>query len=145
MAEVLFYHLERSTLAEVLPDLLERTLDRGWRALVKTGSAESAEALDALLWTYRDDSFLPHAAGGKDARQPIWITSEETDEGRDVLFLVSGGAVPPESFASYTRTVVMFDEGGAPDARTTWKAVKAAGYDATYWRQNGAGKWEKAA
>ena len=33
--EIWFYHLERSTLDQVLPGLLEKTLQRGWRALVR--------------------------------------------------------------------------------------------------------------
>ena len=34
--EIWFYHLERSTLDQVLPTLLEKTLERGWRALIKS-------------------------------------------------------------------------------------------------------------
>ena len=60
--EVWFYHLERQGLDQVLPTLLERTLQKGWRALVRANSAERVEHLDGWLWSYRDDSFLPHAA-----------------------------------------------------------------------------------
>ena len=44
--EVLFYHLEHQPLERVLPMLLERTMERGWRAVVQVGSAERLEALD---------------------------------------------------------------------------------------------------
>lgn len=145
MAEVLFYHLERATVEQVLPGLLDRTLARGWRAVVKAGTEEAAEAVDAHLWTYTDDSFLPH--GRSDAeQQPIFVMAEgDIPKGFDVLFLVAGGAVPAQHFADYARTVVMFGEAEAGPARELWKAVKAEGYDATYWRQSPAGKWEKAA
>ena len=62
MTEILFYHLERQALDAVLPALLERTLERGWRAVVQSGSAERVTALDQLLWTYRADSFLAHGS-----------------------------------------------------------------------------------
>ena len=61
MTEVLFYHLQDMSLENVLPPLLEKSLERGWRVVVQSTSEERADALDAHLWTYRDDSFLPHA------------------------------------------------------------------------------------
>ena len=42
--EALFYHLERHPLEVVLPQLLLRTLERGWRAVVQAGSEERLEA-----------------------------------------------------------------------------------------------------
>src|SRR5215469_18309290 len=96
MTDVLFYHLERQSLDEILPSLVERTLARGWRALIRAESSDRAQALDNLLWTFNEESFLPHAqATGEDAaRQPVLITAEEGNPNRaDVLFLV-GGAMP---------------------------------------------------
>jgi DNA polymerase III chi subunit, HolC len=60
MTEVLFYHLEHQSLERTLPALVERTLERNWRAVIQVGSEERVEALDTLLWTYREESFLPH-------------------------------------------------------------------------------------
>ena len=76
MTEVLFYHLHRQPLERVLPTLLERSLERGWRVVVQAASEERVEALDAHLWTYRDDSFLPHGTAREaEAReQPILLT-----------------------------------------------------------------------
>ena len=45
MTEVLFYHLEHQPLERVLPSLVEKTLERGWRAVVQAGSEERVEAL----------------------------------------------------------------------------------------------------
>ena len=96
MTEALFYHLERRTLEDVLPGLVERTLERGWRAMIRTDSAERAEAIDNLLWTYDEASFLPHAQAGDgdSARQKVLITVEDANlNSANVLFLV-GGATP---------------------------------------------------
>src|SRR4051812_30324096 len=75
MTEVLFYHLQNMSLEAVLPPLLEKSLERGWRVIVQATSEERAEALDAHLWTYRDDSFLPHATwrAGDAQEQPVLI------------------------------------------------------------------------
>jgi DNA polymerase-3 subunit chi len=48
VTEIFFYHLERQPLEKVLPRLIERSLDRGWRVVVRTDSGERTEALSAL-------------------------------------------------------------------------------------------------
>jgi DNA polymerase-3 subunit chi len=149
VAEVLFDHLEHAPLDRVLPGLLERTLDRGWRAVVQVGSPERLEALDATLWTYREDSFLPHGRSGEGhaAEHPIYLTTgEETPNGAGVRFLVDGAEMT--TFDGFERIVVLFDgaDGEALQrARAQWKAVKAAGLAATYWQQTEDGRWEKKA
>ncbi len=76
MAEVLFYQLTATPLEASLPELLERSLARGWRVVLRCGSEAGLAALDAMLWTYRDDAFLPHgtAATGHAALQPVYLT-----------------------------------------------------------------------
>ncbi|MGE0023252.1 MAG: DNA polymerase III subunit chi [Hyphomicrobium sp.] len=146
-AEVLFYHLERAPLERVLPSLLERTLERGWRAVVQSGSSERLEALDLTLWTYSDESFLPHGAArdGDAARQPVYLTTgDETPNGAGVRFLVDGAEMT--EFSGFVRIVCIFD-GRDPEAtgkaRTQWQAAKTAGCTVTYWRQSDTGRWEK--
>jgi DNA polymerase-3 subunit chi len=147
--EVLFYHLERQPLERVLPNLLERTLARGWRAVVQAGTMERLEAVDAHLWTYADDSFLPHgtAKDGAMERQPIALTvGPENPNGAGVRFLLDGADI--ESFAGYVRIVVIFDgrdEDALSLARGQWQKVRAQGAKATYWRQSDAGRWEQKA
>lgn len=147
--EVLFYHLERQPLERVLPSLLERTLERGWRAVVQSGSTERLEALDLTLWTYSDESFLPHgtARDGDPARQPIYLTvGDETPNGAGVRFLVDGAEA--SGFQGFTRIVFLFDGRDADErakARAQWQAARAAGCAVTYWRQSDSGRWEKQA
>ena len=147
--EVLFYHLQRQPLEQVLPKLLEVTLSRGWRAVVRTGSDDRTEFLNGHLWTYRDDGFLPHgsSADGEAEDQPIYLTSGQDNPNKaNVLFLVGGSAV--EAVEGYDRTVLMFDGGddqAVQTARDNWKTVKQTGYDCTYWQQAPEGRWEKKA
>lgn len=152
MTEVLFYHLERRSLEEVLPGLVERTLERKWRALIRCESADRAAALDNLLWTYDESSFLPHAQAGDGdpKRQPVLLTVENDNANNaNVLFLV-GGAEPPDWNSAdpqaFSRVVLLFD-GRDPEAlafaRKAWSSAKAAQHDVTYWKQSSGGKWEK--
>lgn len=147
--EVLFYHLERVPLERVLPSLLEKTLERGWRAVVQSGSPERLEALDLALWTYSEGSFLPHGTrkDGFAGEQPIYLTTgDETPNGARVRFLVDGATAA--ELSGLVRAIFLFDGNDAEataGAREQWKAVKAQGLAATYWRQSGDGRWQKMA
>ena len=147
MTEVLFYHLERASLDGVLPGLLEKTLERGWRAVVRAGTRERVEALDGHLWTYRDETFLPHGAGGEGERQPVWLTDgEDAPNDPHILFLVDGAEADPGSLDGLERCVMIFDGNDADAvtrARGFWKAAAAQGCETTYWRQSERGRWEK--
>jgi DNA polymerase III subunit chi len=149
VTEVLFYHLERQPLDRVLPSLLEKTLERGWKAVVRSGSEQRLEALDLVLWTYREESFLPHGTkkDGHADLQPIYLTTgEEVPNDAGVLFLVDGADT--SKFDGFVRIVHMLDgqdNEALALARQQWKAAKAAGCSVTYWQQNRQGRWEKKA
>jgi DNA polymerase-3 subunit chi len=147
--EVLFYHLERTPLERVLPGLLEKTLERGWRAVVQAGSQERVEALDTALWTYRDDSFLPHGtlSDGPPEEQPILLTTgPETLNGATIRFFVDGSDA--DDLSPYERAIYLFDgrdEAAVANARNQWTEAKEAGHEVTYWQQTEQGKWEQKA
>ena len=150
MAETLFYHLERRSLEDILPGLVEKSLQRGWRAAIKTDSSERSDALDTLLWTYDDQSFLPHAqlGDGEASGQPVLITVEEGNPNSAQIFFYVGGALPADwnALGDLARVVLLFD--GRDDqalavARAAWKDAKAAGHDVTYWKETSGGKFEK--
>ena len=147
--DVWFYHLERTSLDQALPELLEKTLARGWRALVRGASRERVEHLDGWLWSYRDDSFLPHGIDSEPLaeRQPILITSGmEAANGANALFLIDGAE--PGDVSGYERCVLLFDgrdEAAVATARGRWSAFKAQGATVSYWRQGETGGWRKEA
>ncbi len=147
MSEVLFYHLDRQPLDRVLPGLLEKCIERGWRSVVQFGSEERLEAIDAHLWTFRDDGFLPHgtAKDGHAALQPVWLTAGDDNPNEATVRFVADGADLPDP-AGYQRVVMLFDgnDNDAVDrARAAWKDVKAAGHETTYWQQADGGRWER--
>jgi DNA polymerase-3 subunit chi len=154
MTEVLFYHLERASLEDVLPGLLEKTRERGWKALVRAGSDERTAALDAHLWSYRDESFLPHGRDREQhaAEQPILLTTGAGNPNEaDVFFYVDGTSA--EDWASpqvkEAKRIVLIFDGRDPvaleAAREQWKQAKGVGHEVTYWQQAASGKWEKRA
>ena len=148
MTEILFYHLHRQSLDRVLPALLEKSLERGWRVAVQAGSDERIEALDALLWTYRDDAFLPHGTyrDREAAAQPILLTLDDDNANTaSVRFLLDGAPTPADA-TTYRRIVVLFD-GDDPEAaagaRERWEEAKARGFEPTYWQLDAQGRWNR--
>lgn len=144
-----FYHLERSGLDDVLPDLLEKTRSKGWTALVQVPSEPVLDHLDNWLWIYRDEAFLPHGRADRpDAeRQPIVLTIDRDDPiSADVIFSV--GCVPLPKLDKAIRCITLFtdrDEEARSAARLRWKDLKAQNADMSYWRQDANGKWGKQA
>lgn len=145
MAELWFYHLEKSELERALPPLLEKSLQRGWRALVRAGSEARLEALDQAIWTFRDDSFVPHAREGDPMRQPVWLTTEADNPNQaQALFIIDNAE--PGDISGFERACLLFDgndQSALEMARSRWKQAKDAGIMASYWKESAAGRWEK--
>jgi DNA polymerase-3 subunit chi len=149
VAEVLFYHLDRQPLERVLPQLISKTLERGWRAVVQAGSEERVEAISMALWVTGEETFLPHgtARDGNADLQPVWVThTDETPNRATVRFLVDRAR--PGDISGFHRLVYLFDGKDAEalaEARSAWKASQAAGHAVTYWREDAQGRWQKQA
>ncbi|MBV8840783.1 MAG: DNA polymerase III subunit chi [Alphaproteobacteria bacterium] len=150
MTEMLFYHLQRQPLERVLPPLIEKSIERGWRVVVETANEERVDALDAHLWTYRDDAFLAHGTyrDNEAALQPVLLTVHgDNPNGANIRFLIDGADVPADA-ASYQRVVLMFDgedDEAVAAARTRWTEAKQQGFAVTYWQCDENGRWEKKA
>jgi DNA polymerase-3 subunit chi len=153
MSEILFYHMTERTLEQILPGLLEKSRSRGWKVVVQLGSQERVEAVDAHLWSYRDESFLAHGfiRDGTEHLQPIWLTAEDDNPNDAKIRFLNGGAQLDDPSA-YDRIVYMFDghdNEAVEHARSRWKFHKEASgadeHQQTYWQQNPNGGWEKKA
>jgi len=150
MAEILFFHLQSRPLESVLPTILERALARGQKVVVEVSSPERLAAVDDHLWTYSDESFLPHvtAAEPDAAANPIVLTTQAHNPNGAVVRICADGVRIPDAMQDYERVVLIFD-GDDPEAlaaaREDWKKAKASGAAASYWQLDEAGRWEKKA
>jgi DNA polymerase-3 subunit chi len=126
--------------------MLERSLARRWRVILRCGSEAGMAGLDAMLWTYADAAFLPHgtAASGHAALQPVYLTvGDENPNGANVLMLVDGARATLPEMAAFERTCLIFDghdERAVETARADWRSVTAAALPAKYWAQE-KGRW----
>lgn len=150
MVEHWFYHLEQSALEQVLPDILEKTYAKKWRALIKVGpllgeAQSELKRLDDFLWSYKKDSFLPHGRGDEPMadKQPILLSPDaQNPDGADVVILIGGAEM--QDVTSATRCITILnghDDQDKAVARTRWKQAKDEGLTVAYWKQDDYGKW----
>jgi DNA polymerase-3 subunit chi len=147
MGEVFFYHLTRRPLEAVLPDLLIRSLGRGWSVLVRGGDAGRLDWLDQKLWLGPEEEFLAHgrAGGPHDALQPVLLTTAgDNPNAAACLMSVDGAEVAAAEVKALDRVCILFD-GNDPAAlsraRGQWKDLTDAGCAAQYWSED-SGRWE---
>lgn len=148
MTDYWFYHLEASTLEGALPNLLEKTLEKGWRALIKLPKAR-LEELDNFLWTYRDEAFLPHGREDEPQAdlQPILLSSDtQSAKGFDAVFLIEGEHIADMDGVS--RAIIMINGRSDEDVkreRGRWTDLKDKGATLSYYQQDDHGRWTKKA
>lgn len=149
MTRVDFYHLKKSSLDQILPKLCEKAYVSGQRVKVLLGVPERVDFINSLLWTYADESFLPHGSkkDGFAADQPIFISAEELNEnGASLLVLVDGALLPTDKLLQYERVLNIFDgndDDAVQKARQYWKDIKSMGVELHYWQQTVSGNFEQ--
>lgn len=149
MTEVSFYHLQKSRLEDALPRLLEKTLGAGKRAVVLVGSEPRAEQLSNQLWSYQQDSWLPHgtAKDGRPEDQPVWLTAVDENPNHAAFLFLTDGATS-DKIGDYERCFELFDGNDGAQvaaARERWKSYKDAGLPLKYLQQAENGRWEEKA
>ena len=149
-ADWYFYHLERTTLEQAAGALLEKCLEHKKRVLAISARPERRAALDEALWTYNDNSFLPHgraeAEGLEAARQPVLITEKSDNQNAASFCLLMDGMEIGDG-AGFERCMVMFDGGDLATrdvARKQFKSAKDRGATVRYFQQTPNGGWKEA-
>jgi len=86
--------------------LVEKAWQQGNRIYIHTGSLTAAQHIDMLLWTYKEESFLPHSISSTD---PICIGyTEEVADNMDVLINLS--EIVPAFINKFKRIVEIVDD-----------------------------------
>lgn len=144
--EVRFYHLQKVTLAQALPRLLEKIYAKGMKTKVLMQDAEDIKTMDQSLWTYSTSVFLPHGSAPDSfaQEQPIWLTTGN-DNPNDAEVLVVCRGADPGADPRFKIICFIFD-GTDPDnlaqARARWLDYQQKDYNLSYWQQNDKGAWE---
>ncbi len=134
MTRIDFYQIENDESSALFAcRLIEKVYRLGHEIYVHMNDETSAASIDDLLWTFREDRFIPHACIETGEEAPILIghNTEPTDH-HDVLVNLSGAI--PDFFSRFERVaeVVPFDENSREAARRNYKFYKDRGYPLQY-------------
>jgi DNA polymerase-3 subunit chi len=149
MTRVDFYHLQTTSLDQVLPKLCEKAYQTGMHIHLFLGTEERIDFINSLLWTYAEESFLPHGChkDGFSEDQPIYISADkENKNSAKLLILADGAQIDIEDINQYNRVLNVFDgndETSLNKARSYWNAIQQMGGELHYWQQNIQGVFEQ--
>lgn len=137
MTEVFFYILEDDATdasARFACRLTEKAHAAGHRIFLHVAGDAQAEELDALLWVFRQGSFVPHATvaalAADDHRTPVVIGSGEPPPGFDDVLINLGGDVST-FFSRFARHNEVIAPTALSSARSLYRFYKDRGYDLT--------------
>ena len=117
MTEVDFYVLaadSRQNRYQLACRLSAEARESGRRVVIHTTSEEDARHMDRLLWTYQDQSFLPHGRIGRCSAEdnPILIGNGELAEAEHQL-LINLDPEVPTFFSRFERLAECIDGDSA--------------------------------
>ncbi len=113
--------------------LIEKVYRKGYKVYIHTMSEAQSAELDDLLWSFRDDRFIPHALESTADDAPIKIGHNvEPDEHQEVLINLSREV--PDFFSRFDRVaeIVSLGEEGRHSARQNYRFYRDRGYSLQY-------------
>lgn len=128
-----YLHKSETTIAclEVACRLLEKAYEAQHQVYVLCTDKKAAEHLDEYLWTYREDSFVPHHLIGEGPVNPSpiqlgWSTSPNHQ--RDILMLL--GTDLPEDYTRFKRVLIVINPEpiAREAARLLYRQLRAQGF-----------------
>nr|VFK15562.1 MAG: DNA polymerase III, chi subunit [Candidatus Kentron sp. LFY] len=133
-----FYVLRTSGISDI-PRMACRIIEKAWksghRIFVHTGTRFTVHQMDDLLWTFRAESFVPHAMDAEhssndssDHRHTVVIGSGAEPQGTLDVMINLGDTVPP--FFHRCNRVVEIVSGNAADrsaARERYRLYRGKG------------------
>jgi DNA polymerase-3 subunit chi len=112
-------------------ELAKKACAAGQPLLVLADSAAQADALDALLWDFDPDAYVPHQVAGideDDDEAPVLIAAPGSDPPLRPLVLNLRAAAVPAGFERVLE-VVPADESARGPLRERWKQYAARGVE----------------
>lgn len=147
--DIKFYHLTRQPLEVALPMLVGKAWEQRIPTVIRASDEARVRSLDTLLWTYDDESFLPHGTARSPTPEalPVYLTAgSEVPNGATLLMLVDNRL--DEDVGRFAKCHYLFDgrdDARVAQARQHWTALKAEGHTLSYWQQNDEGRWQQKA
>jgi len=120
-----------------------RLAEKAWRSghavWVHTESRAAARAVDEALWTFRDDSFVPHAVAGPDAYDTPIVIGDGRAPATAPEVLINLGATVPDFAGSCGRIaeIVGADQSSREAGRARFRIYRDLGCEPAHHRIEG--------
>ena len=130
MTRIDFYQLDpaRHRYEQIVCQLCQKACASNQLTLLLTENAAQSELLDQRLWTFSDDSFVPHDCEEIDGfKTPVLIHDKPEPDG-DRQLLINLSPSVPSYFAQFERVIELVTEVNRSQARAHYSFYKERGY-----------------
>jgi len=130
MTQIDFYELDpaRHRYDQLVCQLCQKAYEHRQLTLLLTRDADQSRHLDQKMWTFRDDSFLPHDIGeAAELATPVLIHDAPEPAG-DRQLLINLSASVPDYFAQFERVIELVTDENRATAREHYSYYKERGY-----------------
>ena len=130
MTRIDFYQLnpQRHRYDQVVCQLCQKAYDNNQMTLLLTENPQQSQHLDQMLWTFRDDSFLPHDSTEIEGLKIPILIQDQPDRRGDRQLLINLSATVPSYFAQFERVIELVTEDNKAQAREHYSYYKERGY-----------------
>jgi DNA polymerase-3 subunit chi len=113
---------------QVVCKLCQKAYDSKQMTLLLTQNAEQSKRLDQRLWTFVDDSFIPHDSEVSDDFVTPILIHDNPDPAGERQLLINLSASVPSYFAQFERVIELVTEDNKAQARANYSYYKERGY-----------------
>ena len=130
MTQIDFYQLgtQHQNANQLVCQLCQKAYDNKQYTLLLTQSPEQTAQLDRQLWTFSEDSFIPHDAQESSGfKTPILIHDQHQPNGERSLLINLSGSIP-DYFAQFERVIELVTDDNKLQARAHYRYYQERGY-----------------
>ncbi len=112
MTQIIFYSTAPFQVEKTLFTLLEKSLEKGNKSLLLFKDKEKCLSINEQLWTYKQNSFLPHISEDDQIYDnidiPVYLsTKNENPFKAELLFSIDGFL--PDNIDHFERVIIIID------------------------------------
>ena len=140
MREIFFYNIESRDFLKDIALLTEKLFKEGIKVLIICPDDDVASIFDNFLWSFREESFIPHIVLERDSVQleTVIISKEQLDiVSFKALIVFKGSTVATDYCNKFEKTYYFFDDKNDNEknlARTAWRESIKLGAKCKYWK-----------
>ena len=130
MQNVHFYVIKNGHRERIACQIAEKAVAQGHRVHVRVPDSQAAESLNTQMWTFRDQSFLPHSLGESPSPHVrVTIHEEWLPQERDILINLADDM--PDEYESFSRVaeVVGPDDDTKSHGRARFRQYRKNGVE----------------